>query len=224
MRRGHAWRVALPALALLAGCTPASLGAAARAPEATANTLIRVPAPRATPSIMPVTTPIVRSIDGAIGPEATAPALGRSALPVRIHIPSIGVDASVTNLGLESDGTIQVPSDPRQAGWYRLGPVPGDAGPAVILGHLDSTTGPAVFARLAGLRVGDQVLVARADGSQVRFQVDRVATFSVSSFPTEAVYGATPDPVLRLITCSGTFNRAQGRYLSNVVVFATEAV
>lgn len=224
MRPGHVWRVALPALALLAGCTPASLGAAARSPAATANTPIRVPAPRAAPSIMPVTTPIVRSIDGATGPEAAAPALGRSALPVRIRIPSIAVDASVTNLGLESDGTIQVPSDPRQAGWYRLGPVPGDAGPAVILGHLDSTTGPAVFARLAGLRVGDQVLVARADGSQVRFQVDRVATFAVSSFPTEAVYGATPDPVLRLITCSGTFNRAQGRYLSNVVVFATEAL
>lgn len=173
---------------------------------------------------MPVTTPIVRSIDNASGPQAAPPALGQGALPVRILIPSIGVDASITNLGLASDGTIQVPSDPSQAGWYRLGPAPGDAGPAVILGHLDSTTGPAVFARLAGLRVGDQVLVTRADGSQVRFHVDRLATFAVSSFPTEAVYGATPDPVLRLITCSGTFNRALGRYLSNVVVFATEAV
>jgi len=173
---------------------------------------------------MPVTTPIVRAIDGASGPGAAAAALGQSAPPVHIRIPSIGVDASITDLGLAPDGTIEVPADPRQAGWYKLGSVPGDAGPAVILGHLDSTTGPAVFARLAGLRVGDQVLVARADGSQVRFQVDRVATFAVNSFPTEAVYGATPEPVLRLITCSGTFSRAQGRYLSNVVVFATEAV
>lgn len=224
MRPGHPWWVALAALALLAGCTPASSGAGPSSPEATAGTSVRIPAPRATPSIMPVTTPIVRAIDGATGPGAAAPALGQSAPPVRIRIPSIGVDASITDLGLASDGTIEVPADPRQAGWYRLGSVPGDAGPAVILGHLDSTTGPAVFARLAGLRLGDQVLVARADGSQVRFQVYRVATFAVTSFPTEAVYGATPDPVLRLITCGGTFSRAQGRYLLNVVVFATEAV
>jgi len=173
---------------------------------------------------MPVTTPIVRSVDGAAGAGAVGAALGPRALPVRIRIPSIGVDAGITGLGLAPDGTIEVPADPRQAGWYKLGSVPGDAGPAVILGHLDSNTGPAVFARLAGLAVGDQVLVARADGSQVRFQVDRVATFAVSSFPTEAVYGATPDPVLRLITCGGAFSRAQGRYLSNVVVFATETV
>jgi sortase (surface protein transpeptidase) len=127
------------------------------------------------------------------------------------------------SLGLAGDGTVQVPRDSRDAGWYDLGPTPGDVGPAVVLGHLDWYNGPAVFARLATLRAGDQVFVDRADGSQARFLVDRLATFSVDSFPTEQVYGATPDPTLRLITCGGTFSRSQNRYLSNVVVFASEA-
>ena len=220
MRLVHVWWAAPLALSALAGCTAATSSAASKAPAPSATALTHVPGPRAAPSIMPVTTPI--PVDGGSGSPPLAGA-GQSPLPVRIRIPAIGVDAGVTDLGLASDGTIQVPSDPRQAGWYRLGPVPGDAGPAVVLGHVDSTSGPAVFGRLAALRPGDQVVVVRADGSQVKFQVDHLATFAVSSFPTEAVYGATPDPVLRLITCGGTFNRAQGRYLSNVVVFATEA-
>jgi len=220
VRLVRVWWAAPLALSALAGCVAANTSAGPKAPVATANALTHVPAPRATPSVMPVTTPI--PVDGGSGSPPVAGAR-QSPLPVHIRIPAIGVDAAVTDLGLASDGTIQVPSDPGQAGWYRLGPVPGDAGPAVVIGHLDSTSGPAVFARLAALRAGDQVLVGRADGSQVKFRVDHLATFAVSSFPTEAVYGATPDPVLRLITCGGTFNRAQGRYLSNVVVFATEA-
>lgn len=222
MRLGHALWVAPLALSALVSCAPVTTGAASRAPGAATNGPIHIPAPapRATPSIMPVTTPI------PVGGGTAFPAVakqGRSSPPARIRIPAIGVDASVTDLGLASDGTIQVPSDPSQAGWYKLGPVPGDTGPAVVLGHLDSARGAAVFARLATLRPGDQVMVVRADGSQAKFQVDHLSTFAVSSFPTEAVYGATPDPVLRLITCGGTFNSAQGRYLSNVVVFATEA-
>ncbi len=210
---------ALAALAFLTGCAPATASAPARTPEVSGN-VAHIPAPRAAPSVMPVTTPILRSIDGATA--APVRGAGQGSPPVRLRIPTIGVDAAVTDLGLASDGTIQVPADPRQAGWYRLGPAPGDTGPAVILGHLDSVSGPAVFARLASVRSGDQVIVARADGTQVMFHVDRVATFAVSSFPTEAVYGASPDPVLRLITCGGTFNRATGHYLLNVVVFATE--
>lgn len=150
------------------------------------------------------------------------PPAGQGPIPVRLRIPAISVDAAVTGLGLAADGTIQVPGDPHQAGWYTKGPAPGDDGPAVMLGHLDSATGPAVFARLARLRPGDRVVIARSDGSTVTFEVDGIATFSVDSFPTEQVYGASQVPVLRLITCGGTFDRNQGRYLSNVVVFASE--
>lgn len=210
-------------LAAAAGCSPQPAAHPARSPDVAASAIARVPAPRSTPSILPVTTPLLRSADGAAGPRAPVEANGHGSPPVRIRIPAIGVDSSITRLGLAPDGTIEVPNDARQAGWYTRGPAPGDAGPAVILGHLDSTIGPAVFAQLSRLRSGDQVLVGRADETEVRFIVERVATFSVDSFPTETVYGAVPDPVLRLITCGGTFNRSQGRYLSNVVVFAVEA-
>jgi sortase (surface protein transpeptidase) len=170
---------------------------------------------------MQVVQPIVRQLqpDGSPpGPsftfDTTAPA------PVRLRIPAIHVDAGVGQLGLKPDGTIEVPADPGQAGWYAKGPAPGEPGPAVILGHLDWYTGPAVFYRLAALRPGDQVVVGRQDGSEVKFTVQRVATFPVDHFPTQDVYGITTDPALRLITCGGTFSVAQGRYLSNVVAFA----
>jgi sortase (surface protein transpeptidase) len=164
-------------------------------------------------------TPIVRALDGA--PPAP-PATGEAGAPAptRLRIPAIGVDAAVGRLGLNGDGTIQVPSDPGQTGWYANGPAPGAQGPAVIVGHVDWYTGPAVFARLSALRPGENVVVARADGSAVTFTVRRVATFSVDAFPTDQVYGATPDAELRLITCGGAFSVSQRRYLSNVVVFA----
>jgi sortase (surface protein transpeptidase) len=114
-----------------------------------------------------------------------------------------------------------VPHDFNQPGWYEKGPAPGDEGPAVILGHLDSYTGPAVFARLSQLQAGSEVLVDRVDGSRVRFLVDRVATFPSDAFPTDEVYGATTRATLRLITCAGRFNAGRGRYSDNVVAFAT---
>ena len=118
------------------------------------------------------------------------------------------------------DGSIEVPPDPNQAGWYTNGPRPGTAGPAVIIGHLDSFSGPAVFARLAELRPGEDVQVARDDGSELRFTVQRVATYAVADFPTSEVYGVTSAPALRLITCGGAFDFVLRRYQSNVVVFA----
>jgi sortase (surface protein transpeptidase) len=133
------------------------------------------------------------------------------------------VDTALGRLDLNSDGTIQVPADFNQAGWYARGPAPGETGPAVVLGHLDSYTGPAIFARLGSLRPGAEVVVLREDGSQLRFLVDRVASFSSDSFPTDQVYGATPGPALRLITCGGSFNVARARYSQNVVAFATLA-
>jgi sortase (surface protein transpeptidase) len=169
---------------------------------------------------MPVATPVVRPLEIPGAPPPPAAQDGAAPAPARLRIPGIGVDTALVKLGLQADGTIEVPPDPAVAGWYGDGPPPGAAGPAVILGHLDSVTGPAVFARLAEVRPGDEVRVARADGSELRFTVRRVATFPVASFPTEEVYGVTAEPALRLITCGGAFDYAQGRYRSNVVVFA----
>jgi sortase (surface protein transpeptidase) len=147
-------------------------------------------------------------------PVSAAPA------PVRLTIPSIGVDTPLLRLDMDRDGTIQVPSDFNTPGWYGRGPAPGAEGAAVILGHLDSNTGPAVFWRLSSLSPGDPVRIRRADGSEVRFTIQRTQSYSVDSFPSFEVYGATSRPELRLITCAGTYSRSRGQYLSNVVAFA----
>jgi sortase (surface protein transpeptidase) len=170
------------------------------------------------------TTPIPRSLDLTGAPPAPDIAGdGTAAPPVHLSIPSLKVDTAVVRLGLNSDNTVQVPSDPGQAGWYTNGPAPGEQGPAVILGHLDSVTGPAVFYQLSSLRAGARILVGRQDGSIAMFVVQRVASFPVASFPTDQVYGATTDPELRLITCGGQYSLVQRHYLENVVVFAVLA-
>lgn len=142
--------------------------------------------------------------------------------PVHLDIPRIGVDTALIPLGLQADGTVMVPpTDPgAPAGWYRHLASPGEPGPAVLLGHVDSSRGPAVFSRLAELRPGDNVSVRRADGSVVAFVVESVHTHPKSDFPTAAVYGPADAPVLRLITCGGAFDRERRTYLSNVVVSA----
>lgn len=152
-------------------------------------------------------------------PPPNRPASGVPA-PVRLTIPSIGVDAALLRLDMNPDGTIQVPSDFNAPGWYGRGPAPGGEGAAVILGHLDSYTGPAVFWGLSSLRPGDLVRIRREDGSEVRFTIQRTQSYSVDSFPSFEVYGATSGPELRLITCAGTYSRSRGQYLSNVVAFA----
>jgi sortase (surface protein transpeptidase) len=170
------------------------------------------------------TTPIPRALDLTGAPPApSVSGDGTAPAPTHLSIPAIGVDTGVVRLGLNSDNTIEVPSDPGQAGWYTNGPAPGELGPAVILGHLDSVTGPAVFYHLASLRAGARVLVGRDDGTTATFVVQRVASFPVASFPTDQVYGATTDPELRLITCGGQYSLVQRRYLENVVVFAVLA-
>ncbi len=140
--------------------------------------------------------------------------------PVRLRIPSVGVDTPLPRLGTAADGTVEVPSDFAVAGWYADGPRPGQAGPAVVLGHVDSRSGPAVFFRLTDLEPGAQVHVDRADGSTVSFRVTDVLTVPKDAFPTELVYGPTLAPVLRLVTCGGPFDRAAGSYRDNVVVSA----
>jgi sortase (surface protein transpeptidase) len=144
-------------------------------------------------------------------------------VPVRLVIPVIGVATPLVRLGLEPGGAMQVPGDFATAGWFAGGPVPGQLGPAVIAGHVDSRTGPAVFYRLGDLRPGDPVRVRRADGDWLAFEVTGTARYSKAAFPTDAVFGPVTGPVLRLVTCGGDFDRASGHYLDNLVVTARPA-
>jgi LPXTG-site transpeptidase (sortase) family protein len=141
-------------------------------------------------------------------------------LPVRIRIPAIGVDSRLEKLGVTRRGRLLPPVNPQRAGWFPGSAVPGELGSAVIAGHRDSLVGPAVFWRLTDLRTGDKVTVTRADGVDVRFDVVQIRRVSRANFPTEQVYGATPDRVLRLITCGGLYDHVHGRYLDNVLVVA----
>ena len=141
--------------------------------------------------------------------------------PVRVEIPAIGVSSSLVRLGLNPDRTMEVPGDFQVAGWFTGAPQPGQLGPAVIAGHVDSRTGPAVFYRLRDLRPGDQIRVVRADRRVVRFKVDSLASYPKQSLPPDAVYGATTTPALRLITCAGSFDRSSRSYRDNLVVSAT---
>jgi sortase (surface protein transpeptidase) len=140
--------------------------------------------------------------------------------PVRIQIPVIGASAPVDPLGLNRDGSLAVPKDFGRAGYYTGRPTPGEIGPAIIVAHVDSKAGPAVFYRLRDLDPGDEVRVTRADRSEVVFVVDRVEQHPKNRFPTETVYAPTPDATLRLITCGGSFDRSSGHYRDNVIAFA----
>jgi Sortase domain len=155
----------------------------------------------------------------AIGSLDAAPT-GRVADPVRVEIPSIGVSAPIIRLGLNSDRTLEVPEDYGDAGWWSGGPRPGEAGPAVIVGHVDSYTGPAVFYRLRELGPGDEVAVVRRDGSRVRFTVQGSEQYPKDEFPTARVYGRTDGPTLRLVTCGGAFDSSTGHYVDNAIVYA----
>lgn len=161
---------------------------------------------------------------GAQTPKVVGPTLPKSD-PVSIDIPSIGVTSNLQYLGLQPNGSLQVPQPgPRynEAAWYDGSPTPGEEGPSVILGHIDSAaTGPSVFFRLGALAPGDPVDVTLADGTVAVFDVTGVRLYPKAAFPTVTVYGNTDFAALRLISCGGTFDYTTGRYLSNTVVFAS---
>lgn len=142
------------------------------------------------------------------------------ALPQRLSIPAIGVDSPLERLGLLPDHTLQPPAQWGEAGWYADGVRPGAPGPAVIAGHVDSVSGPAVFYRLRDLRPGAVALVRLGDGRTLRFVVDTVHVYPKDRFPTAAVYGPTALPELRLITCTGDFDFRAHSYVDNLVVSA----
>jgi Sortase domain len=159
---------------------------------------------------------------GNIGSSGHGPWLRRS-LPVSVDIPAIGVRSKLLHLGLNSDGSIQVPSletSADLAAWYKYSATPGQVGSSVIEGHVDSQQGPAVFFRLGALRPGDIIEVTLADGITAIFRVTGVREYAKAHFPAKTVYGSTDFAALRLITCGGAFDYATGHYLSSTVVFA----
>lgn len=158
---------------------------------------------------------------GPTGPAHAAPiATPPAALPVQLTIPAIGVDTPLEPLGLLPDHTLQPPTQWSEAGWYADGVRPGDPGPAVIAGHVDSVSGPAAFYRLRHLQPGAVALVRQHTGRTLTFVIDTVRAYPKNQFPSAAVYGPTPLPELRLITCTGDFDWSAHSYLDNLVVTA----
>jgi hypothetical protein len=204
MTPGRRLAVAAVVLGLLVGCSEVG----ARHPE---------PSPPASASTRHRTA---SGVDAAGGFRSVR-GYRATPVPVRLEIPRIAVASTLDRLGRAPDRTVQVPRRWEVAGWYAGGTRPGDPGSAVILGHVDSTSGPAVFYRLGELRRGDRVEVVRADGSRVRFVVQRTEQYPKRRFPTDDVYYPTLTPALRLVTCGGQFDHASGHYRSNVIVFAT---
>lgn len=211
--RGRTMLVATSAAAALAGAALLGVGASAQQ---------SAPQPPAATALAPVDTAPPASSREV---PSTSPVPAARSVPESLTIPAIGVRASFIPLGLDAHGALQVPGDVRHVGWYRLGPAPGQAGPAVVVGHVDSArAGAGVFYRLGALRPGDTVDVLLADGRRVAFAVYAVREYPKDEFPTAAVYGHTPDPQLRLITCGGSFDTATRHYRSNVVAFAREFI
>ena len=220
----------LVAASLLTGCAsagPAGGGASAPAssapPAAGAPTAV-APSPAGAPA-----TPGDDATAGAPGagqgsvpvPAGGPRPVAAGHVPVRLQVPAAGIDVPLIDLGVAADGTLEVPADYQQVGWFDGGPPPGDVGPAVVAGHVDSRSGPAPFFRLRDLAAGDEVRVTRADGTVVLFHVDGVEQYAKDAFPTATVYGPVPGPALRLVTCGGSFDRSSGHYRDNVVVYAS---
>ncbi|WCO65740.1 class F sortase [Iamia majanohamensis] len=228
MTRTQAARTTVAALALVVGAACGGSEATRSAPPPTADAPSTA-APSTGPPAPPTTAApaqdgprVIRPEPGTpTGPASTVAPSPEGSSPDRVAIPRIGVDAPVVDLGLEPDGALEVPTDWDATGWYTGGPVPGARGPAVIAGHVDSTSGPAVFFDLRDLSPGDEIVVTGDDGSQQTFVVDRTERHPKDAFPTRAVYGLTSDPQLRLITCDGAFDDGTGHYVDNLVVFAS---
>ena len=182
---------------------------------------LRSPHPNTTPAAQPSSAPpsTQSPIVGAI-PTTDTPSAKAVTLPVHLAIPSIGVSSGLQALKLLANGTLQTPTHWNVPGWYADGVLPGAVGPAVIAGHIDSTTGPAVFYRLRALHAGARVSITEQNGKVLSFLVDRLESFPKDHFPTEIVYGPTPTPQLRLISCTGEFDRTAHNYLSNLIVSA----
>ncbi|GAA1030150.1 MULTISPECIES: class F sortase [Amycolatopsis] len=168
--------------------------------------------------------------DAPAAPAAQAPASAAVPVtkpfsglrPTSVEIPKIGAKSTLITVMPNKDGQISVPSvkNPMQAAWYRLSPVPGDVGPAIVLGHVDGDHKPGIFYKLKDVNPGDEVDVERSDGKKLKFVVDRKEQVPKDTFPTQAVFGNTDKPQLRIITCGGVFDHAEHSYKDNIVVYA----
>lgn len=159
--------------------------------------------------------------DSVTGTDSIAASQYGRSNPVNLYIPALNLDASfVSPLKLQADQTVGVPDSYNQVGWYEGGATPGEVGPAVILGHVDSKEGPAIFYSLGQLKEGEDIEVTREDGSVAIFVVTKLRRYQQSDFPTQDVYGPTDKPTLRLVTCTGIFNKGEQRYSHNLVVYA----
>ena len=211
---------ALAVLLVLAGAVILTLGLRAQqhAPQPPASAAVPYAASASTASVSTAgSSPAAaaRGIRGLVLPAST---------PTHLDIPAIGVSSALMELGLNADRTLQVPPLGRdsRAGWYRYSPTPGQVGPAVLLGHVDSAQyGPGVFFELGALRPGQLVSVTRADHSVAVFRVERVVSYAKNAFPTLEVYGNTDHAALRLITCGGKFDLTSHSYENNIVVYAS---
>lgn len=211
---------------LVTGRAPEPSAAASAAPTTPGR--LPIPAPT-TPGRVPTADPATpdRPADVSSGaPPRPVPhrssgtAVLSAAAPVRLLIPAIDVDSTLMDLGLESDGALEVPPEGFPAGWYRGSPTPGELGPAIIAGHVDWAGQPGVFFELRDLAAGDGITITRRDGDTARFRVTHVERYDKDAFPTQAVYGDLDHAGLRLITCGGSFDARAGSYRDNVVVFA----
>ncbi|MGE7432698.1 class F sortase [Kitasatospora sp. NPDC001175] len=187
---------------------------------------VTLPPPTAAVAVPPTAAPPAAGAPAAKSPGApaavnTTPSLGRSK-PTKIKIPRLRVEAPFTELGLDKAGALEVPpaDNPNLVGWFREGPTPGERGAALLVGHVDTTKGPAVFLMVRTLAPGDTVEITRADRTVAVFAVDAVKTYPKNGFPDNEVYADAPDAQLRLITCGGTYNRKTKDYSENIVAFA----
>ena len=220
-QRWAAAALAVSGVALVAvGCTNSSTAAPTTTTETTASA-----AQSAAQSASSTATPTPTAVSTAgQGPQ---PIPVNHVTVTSVSVPSVGItSSSMEKLGLMQDGSLAAPKDPDRAGWFTGGTVPGEIGPAVIAGHIDSKTGPAVFFPLRTTKPGSTITVGLSNHKTVKFTVDRVITTPKEGFPTDHVFGPVPDSELRLITCGGPYNRSvngQHGYQDNTIVFATKA-
>lgn len=181
-------------------------------PAATASPSPTSPTPTSSPTPTvraPVDLPVVNEPVGAV----------RGAPPVQISIPDLKIDQRLVGLRVKADRQLEVPQSYDDIGWWNTGPTAGDPGAALMVGHVDSKKGPAVFYGLSALQKGADISVRRADGTTVKFAVTKVEVFSKENFPDQEVYRTEGKVSLHLLTCGGTYDASTG-YRDNVVVFA----